>query len=432
MICNVVTSSPYALLPTLCVRLKIGTHFSRQLRIICDSGSQTNIITNSVVNEFKLVREAARVSIQGVNGQISKAKGKVNLEMWHRNASSSIAQTTFVVLQDQLADQPQITFEPEPFDSHVGTDLADPQYATQGNIDALIGVGVLSRHMRNGIERNLTGLLAQNTSFGWIISGETTSSNAIEEASLYTVSTVIHNDLSRLIQKLWEIDEMDGKLMTIDEQLCEEHFKNTVVRRNNRYSVQMPIKPDMELGQSRAMAIRRLFAQENKFKRDPTYKELYVNFMTEYEQLGHMRPAKLLDPNSIHYYIPHHAVSIDRKPRVVFDGSAKSTNGRSLNDIQYTGPRLQKDLIDIIMKFRTGKIAISADICKMYRQIEIQPVHWDLQRIVWRANPSQPIRDYWLTVVTYGLASSPYLAVKALNQCAIDNAAEKPDAGSTS
>lgn len=92
-----------------------------------------------------------------------------------------------------------------------------------------------------------------------------------------------------------------------------------------------------------------------------------------------------------------------------------------MNEIQYVGPRLQRDLADILMIFRTGRIAMSADIAKMFRQIQIQPSQWDLQRILWRESTQDPITEYWLTVVTYRMTSSPYNAVRTLNQCAMDN-----------
>lgn len=42
------------------------------------------------------------------------------------------------------------------------------------------------------------------------------------------------------------------------------------------------------------------------------------------------------------YFLPYHGViresSLTTKLRVVFDGSADSSSGKSLNDIQYPGP----------------------------------------------------------------------------------------------
>lgn len=119
------------------------------------------------------------------------------------------------------------------------------------------------------------------------------------------------------------------------------------------------------------------------------------------------------------YYIPHHAVI--EKFRVVFNGSAKTTTGVSLNDVQLVGPTIQESLLNIIFRFRRNKIARNADIEKMFRQTLVTPEHRDFQRIIWRESPDEPVKVYRLKTVTYGIASSPHLAVRALVQCANDN-----------
>lgn len=52
------------------------------------------------------------------------------------------------------------------------------------------------------------------------------------------------------------------------------------------------------------------------------------------------------------YFLPHHCVirqsSTTTKLRVVFDGSAKTTNGVALNDILAVGPTIQSELFSII------------------------------------------------------------------------------------
>lgn len=88
--------------------------------------------------------------------------------------------------------------------------------------------------------------------------------------------------------------------------------------------------------------------------------------------------------------------------------------GISLNELQFVGPRLQRNLHEIIMRFRRHKIAVSADIAKMYRQVKITPKQWNLQCIFWRNNEKEPLKEYQLVVVTYGLESSPYVAVRAM------------------
>ncbi|XP_036325136.1 uncharacterized protein LOC118738318 [Rhagoletis pomonella] len=132
------------------------------------------------------------------------------------------------------------------------------------------------------------------------------------------------------------------------------------------------------------------------------------------------------DDPSHAYFIPHHAVTA--KFRVVFNASAKSSNGVSLNDTQPVGPAVQDPLVDILLRFRRFRAAVTADIEKMFRQIELDSRHRCWQQILWRESPNDPLRAYQLKTVTYGMACSPYNAARVLNQCAIDNQIVVPDA----
>lgn len=111
--------------------------------------------------------------------------------------------------------------------------------------------------------------------------------------------------------------------------------------------------------------------------------------------------------NLSEYYMPHHSVikedSRTTKTRVVFDVSARTTSGLSLNDFQMTGPVVQSELLSILLRFRIHSFVISADISKMYRQILIAPDQRHLQRILWRENSCDPIKIFELNTVTYGI-----------------------------
>jgi len=50
-----------------------------------------------------------------------------------------------------------------------------------------------------------------------------------------------------------------------------------------------------------------------------------------------------------------------------------------------------------------------------------------LQRIVWRVDPNESIRDFRLNTLTYRLASSPFLATRCLLQLAIENQENYPE-----
>lgn len=97
------------------------------------------------------------------------------------------------------------------------------------------------------------------------------------------------------------------------------------------------------------------------------------------------------------------------KIRVVFDGSAKTANGVSLNDILMSGPKLQNDVSDVLLYFRCYKIVFTCDIRQMYRQILVSERDQKYQLIYWRSNSDDPLRTYKLNTVTYGLNCSPSL-----------------------
>lgn len=153
--------------------------------------------------------------------------------------------------------------------------------------------------------------------------------------------------------------------------------------------------------------------------------------MLEYELLGHMAVTS----NPAEYIIPHHGVhkvngSVS-KLRVVFVGSARSTSGVCLNDCLYPGPKLQSDVVDILIDFRVNRVAFTCDICKMYRQFWVLPKYRQYQHIIWQAHPHDELKEYELNTVTYGLNCAPYLALRVLREIATKLDDEMPDVSGT-
>ncbi|GBO22433.1 hypothetical protein AVEN_3858-1 [Araneus ventricosus] len=156
--------------------------------------------------------------------------------------------------------------------------------------------------------------------------------------------------------------------------------------------------------------------------------------MSEYLSFGPMEKVNVnsVDVKNEHFYIPHHHViqesSLTTRLRVVFNASAKSSYGVSLNDILMIGPKNQDDLFAIILRFRSHSIAVTSDLQKMYRQVNIENEDRNFQKILWRDNPSSPIKTYRLCAVTYGTASASYLATRVLKQLAINERSNLPKA----
>lgn len=92
--------------------------------------------------------------------------------------------------------------------------------------------------------------------------------------------------------------------------------------------------------------------------------------MRKYCVLGHIEcVSKSEDTFSSICYFAHHAIV--RKPctttklRVVFDSSAKSISGASLNTILMVSPRIQQELLQILLTFKTMPIVVCVNT--MYR-----------------------------------------------------------------
>ncbi|XP_070855517.1 uncharacterized protein [Drosophila suzukii] len=272
---------------------------------------------------------------------------------------------------------------------------------------------------------NKGNLIAISSVFGWVITSLIIS-NASNAIALTTTM-----DIDNTLQRFWELENVQSntKLEPEDDQV-EKHFLATHSRdENGKYIVELPFNTESpEFGETLHGALKRFKSVERRLQQNEQLRTQYVYFMREYINLGHMRevpPEEIATGN--HFFLPHHPV-LGRKLRVVFDGSFRDANGKALNDTLFTGPSIQRDLFAVCLRFRMYKFAFSADIVKMFRQIWVNEKHRNYQKIVWREDPSDPIKHFQLCTVTYGTSCAPFLAVRVLEQLALDHQDEYPNA----
>ena len=165
-----------------------------------------------------------------------------------------------------------------------------------------------------------------------------------------------------------------------------------------------------------------------------TFQE-FADVIREYFELNHAEPVPVeeLDKRCTEvYYFPMHAVrketSSTSKVRVVFDASAKTTSGTSLNDHLLVGPTVHSSLVDVLLRFRQHKVALTTDVSRMYRAVLLHKEQRDLHRFLWREDPRQPVKDYRMTRLTFGVSASSFAANMALKQNAINHSRSHPRA----
>lgn len=420
------THSQPVLLSTAIVETADGAGRYYKIRAVLDSGSERSFISQRLCNKLQLRLKQSTAQINGVGNVITKSTQNCDVQL-RAYCGTFKRRISCLVLPHITSYLPTVSINKHKLNIPTHIQLADPNFHESQPVDMLIGADHFWDILEEGRLRLSSGPFLQNTKLGWVVSGPFYHGNRLSQAVTCNCSTLDTQAIDKQVRLFWELEELpsdrnSGGYRSESERQCEDHFVKTTTRvANGRFCVRIPFKqtPDV-LGESYSQAKRRFLALEKRLHGNPTYKQLYHDFIHEYIQLGHM--SRITAYSNLHYFMPHHGVfrehSTTTRLRVVFDASAATSNGISLNDLQLLGEPLQGDLISILLRFRENKYVACADIEKMYRQVLVDPEQRSLQLILWRDSPSEEIGVYQLNTVTYGTTSAPFLSCRCLKQLA--------------
>ena len=128
------------------------------------------------------------------------------------------------------------------------------------------------------------------------------------------------------------------------------------------------------------------------------------------------------------YYLPHFGVPKapgSQELRLVFDAAAKF-NQRCLNDYIASGSPLQNPLPAVLIQFREGSIAWSADVGAMFSRIRLRPEDRRYHRFLWlERDGSTSICE--MDRVTFGVRCSPFVAIRTMWRVADDAGSDMAD-----
>ncbi|XP_008183125.1 uncharacterized protein LOC103309446 [Acyrthosiphon pisum] len=412
-------TSEHVFLATAVVTVKDSNGSYHKCRAVLDSGSQVNFISKELSRVLGLKQRTNVLPICGIGTSKTQSGASVDVTISSSVKKFDVEITCHIlpVIVNDLSAIPtprdgwNIPNEFVPF-------LADPTFCKSGSIDLLIGSALFFDLI--GTERIplVTGKLClQDSKFGWIVTG------VIDATCLVNIGETLErdSDVNDRTDDSAHYDNSKCNQRYLEEDKALHHFQNNT-RRNEegRFIVRLPINISTDmLGNTLIMATTRFLSVERRLQRDDKLRTEYTRFMKEYLEMGHMKQVQNeVELPVLSCYLPHHAVqkesSLTTKIRVVFDASAKSSSGVSLNDILMHGPTVQADVFTILARFRMHQYTLMADIEKMFRQVLIDEKDWNLQRIVWRESPTEPIKTFNLTTVTYGMKPASFLATQCL------------------
>jgi len=316
-----------------------------------------------------------------------------------------------------------------------------PQPACKSIIDILIGLDYSDvHHSLLDVPGKIGEPIARKTPLGWTCIGclDNTSIQSTARTHFIGKESI---KLDETLRRFWEIEaeglNYESNMMSVDDEKALKQTKDTVKIINDRYEVSIPWKDSQPCGRSNYnMALRRLCSTERKLKGNTIAASSYCKIIDDYVEKNYIRKISDNEKNqSNQWYLHHFAVlrpdKETTKTRIVFDASAK-VEGISLNDLVHQGPKLQRDLFAVLLRFRRNAVAIVSDISEMYLQVMVKENDRKFLRFIWR--DMEPERDpdhYEFNRVVVGMSCSPFLAQYVVRSHAEKKKADLPLAAET-
>lgn len=423
------------LLSTVLVDVGAANESRRPCRALLDTGSQASFIVEKSACALALKRHHSSVNITTFASATSTAvRGKCTITVFPRGKNNPSFIVDTYVVPTITGRTPQRCLEPGTWSHLANIPLADPLYYSPGDVDILLGADILPSLLLEGKRSGLCGEpTALETVFGWVLMGPV---DAQEPSHVNSLCLSVSEELDDTLKRFWELEELPlVRHLSSDEIAAEDFYRSTTTRLNSgRFVVRLPFRiPSPSFGDSKTLALQRFRSLELRLKKNEELCHQYVEFMRDYVTAGHMELVPLQQRENPHsYYIPHHCVlrpeSQTTKLRVVFNASAQTPVGTSLNESMYVGPKLQPDIQVVLLRARLWKYLFITDIKQMYRQILVHEDDRDYQRILWRFSDATAVEEYRLCTVTYGTSAAPFQALRTVRELALQDGDRWPRA----
>ena len=403
-----------------------------------DSGAAISVLSKRMMQQLQLKNGNEWLTVSGIeSAQNSPARPTTNITVTSIHHPGWSTTVKVVILPKAARDLPEHHLPSIEKMPHLkDLLLADPQFQVPRWVDLILDVDVMEQVL---LPEKVTGPegtpSAWKTKLGWGVMGKCvlnlSESSAGPSVSTVSVQETDSSQLNRTLERFWQIeDSPKGSVMLSPQEVAvqrhydESHYFSPTA---GRYVVTLPRKPTtLQLGESHHIARHRFLRNEQSLLRKGTWAQ-FQTVVQEYLTLGHAQavtPQEMCTPVHKTYHLPMHSVfkasSSSTKLRVVFDASCPTASGVALNDILAAGPTLHPNLDIILIRFRSYRVVLSGDISKMYREVLLSEEDRQLHRFIWRAQPDQPTETFCMNRVTFGVTSSPYVAVRTLQQVAKD------------
>lgn len=286
-------------------------------------------------------------------------------------------------------------------------------------VDIIIGQDQYWKFVRGGVIRGEDDLVALESLFGWLVTGSwlvPVGTTNVQCMSLQLFSGGLSDISEFSLKNFWDLESIGISPKETGDEIVDipvvHQFNESIKFDDGRYTVSLPWNSKKsELLNNRNVAFHRLNALTKRLDNNPELSKAYNEVFQQYVNEGFIEEVPSKNVTKPIYYMPHRPVikesSSTTKVRPVFDASSPCSNGVSLNSCVEAGPPMINSLIEILLRFRRWKVALSADISKAFLQIKLNESDRDVHRFLW--NDSGNVREMRFTRVPFGNKSSPFL-----------------------
>ncbi|GFT70580.1 DUF1758 domain-containing protein [Trichonephila clavipes] len=349
-----------------------------EVRAFLDVGSQSNFITKDCADRLQLKNERINLLVSCLNESTMTINGGVTTSIF--NGDLSFKRELNLLVVRRITDLTPSQILNVSLDMPNEIKLADYKFNIPGKIDVFLGTEIFYELLRPGqIYCGDSRLLLQNSVFGYVVSGSV--GDEVRDNNIYC-GLIRDSDLNTTLRSFWELESIGVKNENCSskEDVSFEMFKQRVHFKNDRYEVELPWKRDFnELSDNFSLAKRRLGSLMRKMQRDKVLYSEYCKVLKNYLDEGIIEKVTnlFIPTNNPVFYLPHQVIikneSFTTKLRLVFDASAHEEKQLSLNDCLFHGVNLNPNILDLLISFRSNKIAVLADVEKAFLQISLAP-----------------------------------------------------------
>ncbi|XP_011858833.1 PREDICTED: uncharacterized protein LOC105556359 [Vollenhovia emeryi] len=202
----------HVLLATARVKISVSSGRSIVLRALIDQGSEATFISESLAQTLRAKRIRMPTTISAVGGvKLGSVRHAADISISPRDAVAPLLSTTALILDSLTSYAPKRRSDFSNL-SHISNLVwADTDPTSSDPIHILIGADLYGDIILDGVKKGRPGKpIAQNSIFGWIISGPLSVGPSSSSDNLHlTVHYCSPSQaLSREINRFWEIEEI--------------------------------------------------------------------------------------------------------------------------------------------------------------------------------------------------------------------------------